>query len=115
MISLKPIKKGDQIFNDFGQLPRSDLLRRYGYVTDRYQKWDVVEIDLAAVSTAAVNYIGLSTEEREQRVPTRRTSYRLINLLMSYSFALLLNGQSYRTAMTCVDHPELIDSILMTT
>ena len=26
MVAIKPIGKGQQIFNDYGQLPRSDLL-----------------------------------------------------------------------------------------
>ena len=45
MVALRPIQPGDEIFNDYGQLPRSDLLRRYGYITDNYKKWDAVEID----------------------------------------------------------------------
>lgn len=45
MVALKPILRGEEIFNDYGQLPRSDLLRRYGYVTDHYKQWDIVEIE----------------------------------------------------------------------
>lgn len=44
MTTIKQIARGDQIFNDFGELPRSGLLRLYGYTTDRYKQWDVVEI-----------------------------------------------------------------------
>ncbi|KAF7875037.1 hypothetical protein EAF04_002209 [Stromatinia cepivora] len=44
MRAIKPIGKGEEIFNDYGQLPRSDLLRRYGYVTDGYSAYDVAEI-----------------------------------------------------------------------
>ncbi|TVY33871.1 Ribosomal lysine N-methyltransferase [Lachnellula subtilissima] len=33
-----------RFFNDYGQLPRSDLLRRYGYVTDNYAAYDVAEL-----------------------------------------------------------------------
>lgn len=35
MVAIKPILKDQQIFNDFGQLPRSDLLvsRRFGPIT----------------------------------------------------------------------------------
>ncbi|KAK5241005.1 Ribosomal lysine N-methyltransferase 4, partial [Exophiala xenobiotica] len=44
MKSTKTIAAGDQIFNDYGPLPRSDLLRMYGYVTDNYAKYDVVEL-----------------------------------------------------------------------
>jgi SET domain-containing protein 6 len=46
MKALKPIKAGEEIFNDYGPLPRSDLLRRYGYITDNYAHYDVVEIPI---------------------------------------------------------------------
>lgn len=68
MIALKDIRKGEQIFNDFGQLPRSDLLRRYGYVTDNYRKWDVVEVDIEDVVQAAGGLNELSEKRKEDRV-----------------------------------------------
>ena len=68
MIALKNIPKGEQIFNDFGQLPRSDLLRRYGYVTDNYRKWDVVEINIEDVIQAASEFNNLSEKRKEDRV-----------------------------------------------
>ena len=43
MLATKPILKGEEIFNDYGEMPRSDLLRRYGYITEHYKKHDVVE------------------------------------------------------------------------
>ena len=68
MIALKDIRKGEQIFNDFGQLPRSDLLRRYGYVTENYKKWDVVEVDIEDVVQAAGEFNKLSEKRKEDRV-----------------------------------------------
>lgn len=44
MLTTKSIAAGEEIFNDYGEMPRSDLLRRYGYVTDNYKKFDVVEL-----------------------------------------------------------------------
>jgi SET domain-containing protein 6 len=44
MKAITPIPAGSEIFNDYGALPRSDLLRRYGYITDNYAQYDVVEI-----------------------------------------------------------------------
>lgn len=70
MIALKGILKGEQIYNDFGQLPRSDLLRRYGYVTDRYKKWDVVEVDIDTVAECASKLNSLDGSQKEQRVLT---------------------------------------------
>lgn len=43
MKATKPIAAGGQIFNDYGPLPRSDLVRMYGYITDNYAQYDVVE------------------------------------------------------------------------
>jgi SET domain-containing protein 6 len=53
MKALKPIKAGEEIFNDYGAMPRSDLLRRYGYVTDNYAQYDVVEIPMDLVTEVA--------------------------------------------------------------
>ena len=44
MRTIKPISNGEELFNDYGSLPRSDLLRRYGYITDQYAIYDVVEV-----------------------------------------------------------------------
>ena len=66
MIALKDIPSGQQFYNDFGQLPRSDLLRRYGYITDNYKKWDVVEVDVETITQAAfeINKLGGEKEKR---------------------------------------------------
>ncbi|EMD67847.1 hypothetical protein GGP41_007497 [Bipolaris sorokiniana] len=63
MKALKPIQAGDEIFNDYGPLPRSDLLRRYGYITDNYAQYDVVEIPVDLVSQTLA-HDGLWHEER---------------------------------------------------
>lgn len=52
MRAIKNICKGDEIFNDYGQLPRSDLLRRYGYITSNYKQYDVAEISSGLVTSA---------------------------------------------------------------
>ncbi|EME82409.1 uncharacterized protein MYCFIDRAFT_40308 [Pseudocercospora fijiensis CIRAD86] len=44
MKTLQPVAAGEELLNDFGPLPPADLLRRYGFVTKNYSKWDVVEI-----------------------------------------------------------------------
>ena len=68
MLALKRIHKGEQICNDLGQLPRSDLLRRYGYVTDIYKQWDVVEIDIDLITQASSQYNKLTDKEKGERV-----------------------------------------------
>jgi len=55
MRTIKPIAKGEEILNDYGQLPRSDLLRRYGYVTDNYAAYDVTEISTKSIVSHLTN------------------------------------------------------------
>lgn len=45
MKATRPIKSGEEVFNDYGPLPRSELFRMYGYVTDNYAQYDVVEFE----------------------------------------------------------------------
>ena len=68
MIAIKAIEKGDEIFNDYGSLPRSDMLRRYGYITDQYKKWDVVELDGEMVSSIASEHIQGTSPDLETKV-----------------------------------------------
>ena len=75
MRTLKPISKGEEIFNDYGQLPRSDLLRRYGYITENYTVYDVAEISTELILSAfrnggiqIPNLEPLSGEDMDKRV-----------------------------------------------
>ncbi|KAL4780555.1 hypothetical protein BJX76DRAFT_360746 [Aspergillus varians] len=63
MKAIKPIRAGEEIFNDYGEIPRSDLLRRYGYVTDNYAPYDVIELSLDALCASA----GLSNSDIENQ------------------------------------------------
>ncbi|KAL4818252.1 hypothetical protein BDW67DRAFT_14589 [Aspergillus spinulosporus] len=63
MKAIKPIRAGEEIFNDYGEIPRSDLLRRYGYVTDNYAQYDVIELSLDSLCSAA----GLSDSSVENQ------------------------------------------------
>ncbi|PMD28317.1 SET domain-containing protein [Hyaloscypha hepaticicola] len=76
MRSIKPISRGEEIFNDYGQLPRSDLLRRYGYITENYAQYDVAEITTreflplfrSREAFLGLNLKPLSQEELDNRV-----------------------------------------------
>lgn len=68
MVALKPIKRGEEIFNDYGQLPRSDLLRRYGYITDNYKKWDAVEVDASMLFQVIRENSPIDEKSLERRV-----------------------------------------------
>lgn len=66
MRAIKPIMAGAEIFNDYGEIPRADLLRRYGYVTDNYVQYDVVELPLALI--CAVGGLGDAVTENHPQV-----------------------------------------------
>ena len=68
MVASKSIREGQEIFNDYGQRPRSDLLRRYGYITDNAKKWDVVELDVETVVQTACKHNKLDEGRMERRV-----------------------------------------------
>lgn len=68
MKAIKDIKAGEEIFNDYGPLPRSDLLRRYGYVSDRYAQYDVVEVTREMVVEAAKTAQGIDDKAVKERV-----------------------------------------------
>ncbi|OAA39631.1 SET domain-containing protein RMS1 [Beauveria brongniartii RCEF 3172] len=60
--ALRPINAGEEILNYYGPHPNSELLRRYGYVTERHSRYDVVEIPWELVEAATVSQLGLSQE-----------------------------------------------------
>lgn len=67
MKTLQPVRAGEELFNDFGPLPRSDLLRRYGYVTAQYAKYDVVEISEELIREQAIAIAGGGVQQEEEK------------------------------------------------
>lgn len=67
MTAIKPIQKGSEILNDYGPLPRSDLLRRYGYITDEYKQYDVVELATSKIFESISSRHGLSANDLRLR------------------------------------------------
>jgi len=68
MRSIKPIAAGEQIYNDYGSLPRADVLRRYGYVTEEYAKYDVVELSDELISQTAKEQLHLEDADLSARL-----------------------------------------------
>jgi SET domain-containing protein 6 len=95
MRTIKPISKGEEIFNDYGELPRADLLRRYGYVTDNYALYDVAELSTYSIIAMFKEPISLPNQELlkplgaqdlEKRVSYNehhRLAYRLLSVRLS--------------------------------
>ncbi|EGO25889.1 hypothetical protein SERLADRAFT_437599 [Serpula lacrymans var. lacrymans S7.9] len=73
MISTKPIMAGEQIWNTYGDLPNSDLLRRYGHVDlvslpegGEGNPADVIEIRADLVVSAVSQLSGTLTSDSNQ-------------------------------------------------
>ncbi|KAK4215084.1 ribosomal lysine N-methyltransferase [Rhypophila decipiens] len=49
-LSIRRIEPGEEILNYYGPLPSSELLRRYGYVTPKHTRYDVVELSWELVA-----------------------------------------------------------------
>ncbi|RCI11515.1 hypothetical protein L249_7719 [Ophiocordyceps polyrhachis-furcata BCC 54312] len=64
--SLRPIKAGEEILNYYGPHPNSELLRRYGYVTAKHARYDVVEIPWSAVEEATAAHLSLSRHQLDK-------------------------------------------------
>lgn len=107
MKAIKPINQGHEIFNDYGEIPRSDLLRRYGYVSDNYAPYDVIELSLDSVCQAA-GLANANIESQPQVFHDGRSmfSYLLsvfsVNDLSSSNFSKTLN---YSMTVTLFQDP----------
>ncbi|KAK3717291.1 Ribosomal lysine N-methyltransferase 4 [Vermiconidia calcicola] len=60
MKTITAVQKGEELFNDYGPLPRADVLRRYGYVTDNYATYDVFEVALATVKDVTKEHLKMA-------------------------------------------------------
>jgi len=45
MKAIAAIKSGEEVFNTYGELSSSELLRRYGFVEDDENPYDTVDVD----------------------------------------------------------------------
>ncbi|KAL5606603.1 hypothetical protein BROUX41_003001 [Berkeleyomyces rouxiae] len=62
VFSLRPIAAGEEILNYYGPHPNSELLRKYGYVSDRHSRYDVVEVPFSLVRKQVQAYLELSDQ-----------------------------------------------------
>ncbi|KAL1992902.1 hypothetical protein VTN49DRAFT_3658 [Thermomyces lanuginosus] len=67
MRAIKPISAGDELFIDYGELPRAEILRKYGHVPESYTQYDVAEVPLALLCRAA----GLGSSNPDEQTPLK--------------------------------------------
>ncbi|SPO00744.1 related to RMS1 - regulatory protein [Cephalotrichum gorgonifer] len=58
--SLREIKQGEEVLNYYGPLANSDLLRRYGYISHKHRRYDVVEIPQTLLANQVQQALGVS-------------------------------------------------------
>ncbi|GAB1313744.1 Ribosomal lysine N-methyltransferase 4 [Madurella fahalii] len=56
--ALRTIRAGEEILNYYGPLSSGELLRRYGYVTPKHTRYDVVELPWGLVEKQLKNRVG---------------------------------------------------------
>lgn len=62
VVTVRPIRAGDEVLNYYGPHPNSELLRRYGYVTPLHARHDVVELPWSDVEDALRAEVGVSPD-----------------------------------------------------
>ncbi|KAI0759853.1 SET domain-containing protein [Trametes elegans] len=112
MVSTKPIKAGEQIWNTYGDPPNSDLLRRYGHVdlvplrpplSGLGNPSDVVEVPANLVVAAASMKVKFDLQERvdwwleeaDDDVFVLQTDCQLPEELISFARLLLLSKEEW--------------------
>lgn len=89
MIALKPIAKGEQIYNTYSDHPNSEILRRYGYV-----EWSGSEHDFGEVPLATI---------KEHFVSKSLVSQKLIDELLSIMSKIVYDDDTGRWAEIVLD------------
>ncbi|KAL1945928.1 hypothetical protein VTO73DRAFT_1930 [Trametes versicolor] len=115
MVSTKPIKAGEQIWNTYGDPPNSDLLRRYGHVdlvplsaplSGLGNPGDVVEVRADLIVSVAAKKVKHDLKERvdwwleeaDDDVFVLRTDCELAEELVSFVRLLLLPKDEWEKA-----------------
>ncbi|MCJ1468982.1 hypothetical protein MMC07_007613 [Pseudocyphellaria aurata] len=104
MVASKETKKGQEIFNDYGQRPRSDLLRRYGYITDNAKIWDIVELD--SVELQLVKDWDVLEVGYDLRRQSHREIFEFPTALVLVIHAYTMNGDAFNAAAMAGDVPD---------
>ena len=66
--SLRRISAGEEVLNYYGPHSNGELLRRYGYVTPKHSRYDVVEVPWSLLVKSAQEVLALKAELLEKLV-----------------------------------------------
>lgn len=78
VVTLRDIRAGEEILNYYGPLPNSELLRRYGYVSDKHTRYDVCEIPRPAMEAVISLQLGISFDILQAYVSLARKFWTVL-------------------------------------
>ena len=72
MRTLRLIRRGEEVLNYYGPLPNADLLRRYGYISEKHSRYDVIEMPKHLVALGIQQQLQTVDAFREKAVGSSR-------------------------------------------
>ena len=93
------------------QLPRSDLLRRYGHTTNNHKTYDVVELGTDKIIELAMEYSQLQVAKKETRVSyNAKLGLHYVHVAHSCKYSKML--KSSKRAMISRANPAICISFM---
>ncbi|WFD34007.1 Ribosomal lysine N-methyltransferase 4 [Malassezia cuniculi] len=99
----KPIAKGEQLLNTYGNPPNSDLLRRYGFV-DEPNRGDLVELPAGLVVDAAASHLSTKREELDARFEWACTDIGIDDVFLLSRLSKPANEPPYGSTLDFKEH-----------
>ncbi|CCU77361.1 hypothetical protein BGHDH14_bgh06714 [Blumeria hordei DH14] len=109
MRTVRPISSGEELFNDYGALPQSDLLRRYGYITENYAQYNVVEIFSRTLVSLFTNQ---STSELPESLSLNPMSEKDLNERIALAVREDVFEESYDIYHSFTDEPSIPEQLI---
>ncbi|CCF59469.1 hypothetical protein KAFR_0H00600 [Kazachstania africana CBS 2517] len=88
MYAIKPIKKGEQVFNIYGNHPNAEILRRYGYVEWSGSAYDFGEVLLGNIEQALLETFSVPKETLDMCIETLKKDEIISDILENEDIVL---------------------------
>ncbi|TLS30192.1 hypothetical protein PpBr36_03253 [Pyricularia pennisetigena] len=103
--ALRKIPAGEEILNYYGPLPNGQLLRRYGYVTEKHSRYDVVELSAASITSSIRSRLNLAPQDWD-KIDEARAKAMFGDDSEQAPGAMVEGEDSYPLERTCADPDE---------
>ncbi|EPQ67697.1 hypothetical protein BGT96224_555 [Blumeria graminis f. sp. tritici 96224] len=109
MRTVRPILSGEELFNDYGALPQTDLLRRYGYITENYARYNVVEIFSRTLISLFTNQ---SASELPESLSLNPMNEKYLNERIALAVRENIFEESYDIYHSFIDEPSIPEQLI---